>query len=242
MKSPKLTKSKSAEQLTGDKTPVNQFNADLQNVISKNNLMYANILEYASSLGMHDADLQTIEYSIVKMKMKMEITSSNELSKFKSEIKLFKQKLNELLKKMQPAHEENQKLAKAMESLTAETKIEPKLLEEMHKEVQTVNGIYQEFTNLMKKFQMNSYIRILDDVQAAITKVKSEQMYLHDATEVFETKFEESSKLCDALKETLDAAMKIHFEDSAKATKQAHDTATKVLHVVKTEKHVKKEH
>lgn len=213
--------------------------------------MYNQIKGYYDNFVSHDGDWSPIELIIIKMKMTFDISDSQELSALKKQFNTYKPKLVELLGKMKSAHEQNQKLAEAvngfikaetkLDDLTSEPKIDPKLLEELHKEADKVTKVFQEFENLMEHFQMKSYIQKLDDVRAAIIKLKKEEMYLDQAEQIFVETVKGSEELVAPNLETLNAVLKIHYADLVKANQQLQGIVKKAMHAApQSPKHAKK--
>lgn len=249
-KPPKLPKSDSHEQLTAalgaalnlegtshdQSNPAFQFAATLKDILTKNYQIYNEINGYVNSFISHDGDWSPIELNIIKMKMTFDISDSEELTTLKNQFNTYKPKLVELLDKIKPAHEQMQKLAEAVKliSSSAETKIDPKLSQELQKEANKVIDIFQEFENVMKHFQLKLFIQKLDDVRAAIVKLKNQEMYFDDAKEFFTQNVNGSMELVAPNLEILNAAMKIHYADLAKANKRIQDIVEKLI------KHVKK--
>lgn len=213
--------------------------------------MYNQIKGYLDNFVSHEGDWSPIELIIIKIKITFDISDSEELTALKKQFNIYKPKLVELLGKMKSAHEENKKLAETVngfikaetksDDLTAEPNIDPKLLEELHKEAAKVTAVFQEFEHLMEHFQMKSYIQKLDDVRAAIIKLKKEEIYLDQAEQIFVETVKGSKELVAPNLETLDAALKIHYADLFKANQQLQGIVKKAMHAApQSPKHTKK--
>lgn len=188
----------------------------LASVINDNSKMFKRIWSYANIFESYAVILCQIEITVKNKTVWFPYTQ--ELMDLEADKKDFERKLIELLNLISPSYERVEHLYRLLDGMTAETKINPKILDQLDQNAEIVHQIYEKFENLFIDFPLEAYRDNINDIRKTTICLEDGAIEQNKASKKLIECLEDIDELVPDIEETLDTAMEINFTELSTAT------------------------